>query len=329
MAEVMETWKDDLTTHILTSLEAIHSRFETRLQDLEKRRVSDHAVIDQLTDRVSELEMMISRSELEANLVVTGVKETEGENPKDVFLSICHNKLDTKIAEDDVLEAVRLGPQPQTPANDKSFPASVSPRPRPLLVRTKNKVTKTAVMSARKNSKAPICFWTRIWAVLNRSSADNWFPCSRSLDRRAFAATSTEHASSLDSIDFSRSREPASTLCRRQQACSYTLPQRPPRHIYNPTIARPLPPPALFSEASKQNSPRPRSPSCPPNREALRGGPRFGALRGTLLKTTPIFRPLSLSRTLILTNNDYHMHPFHFWTFPNWMCAALLANSAT
>ena len=47
MAEVMETWKDELTTHILTSLEAIHSRFETRLQDLEKRRVSDHAVIDQ------------------------------------------------------------------------------------------------------------------------------------------------------------------------------------------------------------------------------------------------------------------------------------------
>ena len=76
MAEVMGTWKDDLTTHILTSLEAIHSRFETRLQDLEKRRVSDHALIDQLTDRVSELEMMISRSELEANLVVTGVKET-------------------------------------------------------------------------------------------------------------------------------------------------------------------------------------------------------------------------------------------------------------
>ena len=130
-------------------------------------------------------------------------------------------------------------------------------------------------MSARKKLKAPICFWTRIWAVLNRSSADNWFPCSRSLDRRAFAATLTEHASSLDSIDFSRSREPDSTLCRRQQACSYTLPQRPPRHIYNPTIARPLPPPALFFEASKQNSPRPRSPSCPPNREALRGGPRF------------------------------------------------------
>ena len=77
MAEVMETWKNELTTHILASLEAIHSRFETRLQDLEKRRVSDHAVIDQLTDSVAELEMMISRSELEANLVVTGVKETE------------------------------------------------------------------------------------------------------------------------------------------------------------------------------------------------------------------------------------------------------------
>ena len=156
MTEVMETWKDELTTHILTSLEAIHSGFETRLQDLEKRRVSDHAVIDQLTDRVSELEMMISRSELEANLVVTGVKETQGEKPKDVFLSICHNKLDTKIAEDDVLEpveAVRLGPQPQTPANDKSIPASVSPRPRPLLVRTKNKATKTAVMSARKKTQ--------------------------------------------------------------------------------------------------------------------------------------------------------------------------------
>ena len=112
MAEVMKTWKDELTTHILTSLEAIGCRFETRLQDLEKRRVSDHAVIDQLTDRVSELEMMTSRSELEANLMVTGVKETEGENPKDVFLSICHNKLDTKIAEEDVLEAARLGPQP-------------------------------------------------------------------------------------------------------------------------------------------------------------------------------------------------------------------------
>ena len=32
--------------------------------------------------------MMISRSELEANLVVAGVKETKGENPKDVFLSL-------------------------------------------------------------------------------------------------------------------------------------------------------------------------------------------------------------------------------------------------
>ena len=57
-----------------------------------------------------------------------------------------------------MLEAVRLGPQPQTPANDKSIPASVSPRPRPLLVRTKNKVTKTAVMSARKKLKGTDMF---------------------------------------------------------------------------------------------------------------------------------------------------------------------------
>ena len=137
----------------------------------------------------------------------------------------------------------------------------------------------TVLFSRRKKSKKCIklipktignrkrdCAWGCAWGVNT-----TW----ESLDRRAFAATSTGHASSLDSIDFSRSREPDSTLCRRQQACSYTLPQRPPRHIYNPTIARPLPPPALFFEASKQNSPRPRSPSCPPNREALRGGPRF------------------------------------------------------
>ena len=141
--------------------------------------------------RVSELEVMVLPSELEANQVFMGAKR-QRENPKTSF-----ELLPWHVRHEDSIK--RMFPQPQTQSKRQAGPClCVSSTPTVLSLYMHRK-RKTCL--PERNPKRPT-FFNNDLRRREQSSADNSFLCSSK--RRAFATTSSEHFPSSDNTDFSK-----------------------------------------------------------------------------------------------------------------------------
>ena len=154
--------KDELSGIVKNQLADFRAAFDERLKSVETtcKDLVQHAEyqaseymsdVSQLRERVCELELALSRNELEANLVISGITESgsETEDTKAVVLATCRDVLNVQIGEKDVLEAVRLGAKRKDTSSNQSKPV----RPRPILVKTVSRQTKSMIMLARKTVK--------------------------------------------------------------------------------------------------------------------------------------------------------------------------------
>ena len=154
---VFSRLKSELMSSVNAALGDFRRAFDDRLKSVEAtcNELSLHvelqssarnAEIDQLRDRVSELESAVASSNLDANLVLSGIVEDAQavENTKAVVLHTCKEVLGVDVEEDNILEVARLG---RTTRESTKF------SPRPILVKTRSKHIKTKIMAARKNGK--------------------------------------------------------------------------------------------------------------------------------------------------------------------------------
>ena len=96
------------------------------------------------------LQQSVARQEHEANFVMSGVYEKDAdERPADAVIQAC-KKIGITVASTELVEVRRLGRPPQAPTDGNR-----QSRPRPLLVKTRNKDIKTKIMTqARANREA-------------------------------------------------------------------------------------------------------------------------------------------------------------------------------
>ena len=136
VAEIRETFHDRIRALESTCQEIVESlHFTENKLECENRA---------LQVRVRELEHAISQRDHQANLVVSGVQETEGsnENTQSLFLDLCK---DTLLVDDlqpsDLVEMVRLGRSKK--------PNVASAPPRAILVKTRSRAIKAKIMARR------------------------------------------------------------------------------------------------------------------------------------------------------------------------------------
>ena len=94
------------------------------------------AEVEQLQDRVCELELPLARTELYSNLIISEVDESPSEDAKKVFLKTCQETMNVLVMEGEIVEAVRLGKQHESNANHRNR------KPRPMLIKTWDKYVK-------------------------------------------------------------------------------------------------------------------------------------------------------------------------------------------
>ena len=155
-----------------TMLEKIEERFSStidkRLTDMvtyvDSVSASSEDQMDILKQKIANLELRADMSEVEGNLIISGIEEAIDEDVKVRVLDLVQNELKVNISEQEIVSAFRL-PNGQraaprqtstsptnspTSAVNRDAPASQStPLPRRILVKTVSHISKAKIMRAK------------------------------------------------------------------------------------------------------------------------------------------------------------------------------------
>ena len=97
-------------TSVNEALKGFRDTFDERMRAMEDtcKALVEHAdlrastykaEIEQLQDRVSELELALARTEQDSNLICCGVVESPSEDAKKVFLKTCQETMNVLVTE--------------------------------------------------------------------------------------------------------------------------------------------------------------------------------------------------------------------------------------